>query len=114
LGLVAGATLTGLIRVATPAIAAGAASMALSELVRDNANGWREVVAMGVAWTAMAALPIGLATVLAGWALWGAVAVWLVLLGAVMSRGNGGWARTYGSLLAVAVVTVAVALLVGA
>jgi hypothetical protein len=85
--------------------------MALSELVRDNENGWCEVAAMGGAWAAMAALPIGAAAILSGAVLWVAIAAWLTGLGVVMSRENRAWVKTFGSLGAVAVLTVISAVL---
>lgn len=115
--LVAGATASGMLRVALPAAAAGTMSMALGELEKDNANGRSEVMAMGAAWLVMCLVPVLTALVLAGPPLWAAVALELAVLGLAITRSRDGLlrvrgtAKTYLLMIAVAVPTIAVALL---
>lgn len=117
LGLVAGASLSGMLRVALPVAAAGTMSMALGELEKDNANGRDEVIAMGAAWLVMCLVPVFTALVLSGVVLWVAVALELAVLGLAITRsrdgllGARGVLKTYLVMMAVAVPTTVVALL---
>lgn len=117
LGLVAGVTVSGMLRVALPVAVAGTMSMALGELEKDNDNGRDEVIAMGAAWLVMCLLPVLSALVLAGPPLWVAVAVELAFLGLAITRsrdghvGPQGTLKTYALIVAVAIPTIIVALI---
>lgn len=118
LGLVAGASVGGMLKVAIPATMGGAASMAFGEWGSSSESGWREAAAMGVVWLLSCLMLIATATLCPTPWLWGLVGAELAALGLMITRardggvGRSGLARTYGILVVTGAVASFTALLI--
>lgn len=118
LGLVAGASVSGMLKVAIPATMGGAASMAFGEWGSSSDSGWREALAMGMVWLTSCLMLIGTAVVCPAPWLWGAVGLELAGLGIMISVTRDakltrrGLERTYAILAVTGAVAAFTALLV--